>query len=794
MDDAWSVEASDDRRMRRLATAVAVALVWGLRRWQRAGASAPATAAGGSEQRRCGGSGSNGGRGRRAVMSRRGLQLRQRQQAALGGVGAEGFGSGGERLSGEGQAATSERGIHAPRVVYSAPAACCLPPACCELTYGGAMRRRLSFVDHAVLFLLAVVALPLADAQPWQVCGRGGNYTAGGTYETNVLGLISGLQTNATNSPDLFASGVVGNATEAVYGVLLCRGDVSVSDCNDCGTRAGQDIGRDICNRTKAAALVYNQCYVHFSDKDFLASTNNTGEVALYNANNITSADVAGYDRAVISLLNATARYAVENSTRPYFATAQRVGTDPGFLNMYSSAQCSPDQSPAQCLSCLDDLMGQWWKMFGLSTLGSRIVGSRCSLRSEVDNLFYTGSPMLLLRADGLAPEPATGTTAAKNKPASKILAIVMPIVAAAAILAAISICLWNMRNKRRSRKTEHFSQPDTPEDLESVKSILLPLSSLQVATDNFDESKKLGEGGFGAVYKGLLSGQEVAIKRLAKGSNQGLEEVKNELVLVAKLHHRNLVRLVGFCLEEGERLLVYEYMANKSLDTFLFDEERRRRLDWATRFKIIEGVARGLQYLHQDSQKRVIHRDMKASNILLDADMNPKIGDFGLARLFNQDQTRDITNHIVGTFGYMSPEYVLHGQYSMKSDVFSFGILVIEIVTGKCRNNGPNFSEQNEDILSIVWRHWSEGNTAEMIDYSLERSYPEEEVLKCVKIGLLCVQQNPTDRPTMADVLVLLNSDATSSLPAPTAYKSTFSFDESSGGNSETITQLSAR
>ncbi|KAG8099747.1 hypothetical protein GUJ93_ZPchr0013g34832 [Zizania palustris] len=660
--------------------------------------------------------------------------------------------------------------------------------------------RRSSFVDHAVL-LLTVVAVPLAAAQPWHVCGPGGNYTAGGTYETNLVELIQALQSNASfgtnsTSPTLYASSVIGNAPEAVYGVMLCRGDVSVSDCYDCGTRVGQDIGRDVCNRTKAAVFVYNQCYVHFSDEDFLASTNNTGEVPLYNSGNITSADVAGYDRAVISLLNATARYAVENSTRLYFATAKRVGTDPGFRNIYSTAQCWPDQSTAQCLSCLDDLVGKWWKTFvpRLNTLGSRIVGSRCSLRSEVDNPFYTGAPMLLQPADGLPPEPAPGTTAAKNKPASKILAIVMPIVAAAAILAAISICLWNMRNKRRLRKTEHFSQPDTPEDLESVKSILLPLSSLQVATDNFDESKKLGEGGFGAVYKGLLSGQEVAVKRLSKDSSQGLEEVKNELVLVAKLHHRNLVRLVGFCLEEGERLLVYEYMANKSLDIFLFDKEQRRRLDWATRFKIIEGVARGLQYLHQDSQKRVIHRDMKASNVLLDADMNPKIGDFGLARLFNQDQTRDVTNRIVGTFGYMSPEYVLHGQYSTKSDVFSFGILVIEIVTGRRRNNGPHFPEQNEDILSIVWRHWSEGNIAEMIDYSLERSYPQDEVLKCVKIGLLCVQQNPIDRPTMADVLVLLNSDATISLLAPTANKSTFSFDESSGGNSETITQLSAR
>ncbi|EAZ40169.1 hypothetical protein OsJ_24614 [Oryza sativa Japonica Group] len=268
----------------------------------------------------------------------------------------------------------------------------------------------------------------------------------------------------------------------------------------------------------------------------------------------------------------------------------------------------------------------------------------------------------------------------------------------------------------------------------------------------------------------------------MAKDSHQGLQELKNELILVAKLHHKNLVRLIGFCLEKGERLLVYEYMPNKSLDTHLFDTEQRKQLDWATRFKIIEGTARGLQYLHEDSQKKIIHRDMKASNILLDADMNPKIGDFGLAKLFAQDQTREVTSRIAGTFGYISPEYVMCGQYSTKSDVFSFGILVIEIVTGQRRNSGPYFSEQNGvDILSIVWRHWEEGTTAEMIDHSLGRNYNEAEVVKCINIGLLCAQQNPVDRPTMVDVMVLLNSDATCPLPVP-APRPTSSIDGSSG------------
>uniref|UniRef100_A0A0E0ECP1 non-specific serine/threonine protein kinase n=1 Tax=Oryza meridionalis TaxID=40149 RepID=A0A0E0ECP1_9ORYZ len=641
-------------------------------------------------------------------------------------------------------------------------------------------RRRSSSVVHAVLFFAAVV-LPLAATQPWPQCGSAGTYTAGSTYETNLEDLAVTLRANASSSPTLFASGALGSAPDTVYGLLLCRGDLSSSDCNDCGTYVLRDAG-PTCNRTKDAILVYNQCYAQFSDRgDFLAATNNSGVYSLLiSGTNISSADVAGYDRAVIELLNATVQYAVENSTR-LFATGQRVGTDPGFRNIYSMAQCSPDLSPALCRRCLDDLVGRWWKLFPLNGEGARVAGPRCYLRSELGSgPFYTGNPMVQLpvKADGLTPAPdvVPDITGGTNNSASKILVITLPTVTVA-IVAAISLCIWNVRKKRSLAR---YSRPDTTEDFESVKSGLLSLASLQVATDNFHKSKKIGEGGFGEVYQGLLSGQEVAVKRMAKDSHQGLQELKNELILVAKLHHKNLVRLVGFCLEKGERLLVYEYMPNKSLDTLLF--EQRKRLDWATRFKIIEGTARGLQYLHQDSQKKIVHRDMKASNILLDADMNPKIGDFGLAKLFAQDQTREVTSRIAGTFGYMPPEYVMCGQYSTKSDVFSFGILVIEIVTGQRRNSGPYFSEQNGvDILSIVWRHWEEGTTAEMIDHSLGRNYNEAEVVKCINIGLLCVQQNPVDRPTMADVMVLLNSDATCSLPAP-APRPTSLIDGSSG------------
>ncbi|KAG5235591.1 G-type lectin S-receptor serine/threonine-protein kinase [Salix suchowensis] len=176
-------------------------------------------------------------------------------------------------------------------------------------------------------------------------------------------------------------------------------------------------------------------------------------------------------------------------------------------------------------------------------------------------------------------------------------------------------------------------------------------MSTIAHATDTFSDTNKLGEGGFGPVYKGILiGGQQIAVKRLSKSSGQGLDEFKNEVMLIAKLQHRNLVKLLGCCVHEDERMLIYEYMPNKSLDFFIFDQTRRKLLDWRKRINIIGGIARGLLYLHQDSRLRIIHRDIKPSNILVDEELNPKISDFGLARMFGGDQTEAKTNRVVGT------------------------------------------------------------------------------------------------------------------------------------------------
>ncbi|CAN1198582.1 G-type lectin S-receptor-like serine/threonine-protein kinase At1g61370 [Linum perenne] len=299
--------------------------------------------------------------------------------------------------------------------------------------------------------------------------------------------------------------------------------------------------------------------------------------------------------------------------------------------------------------------------------------------------------------------------------------------------VAALVLCLiiWKKRRVKPKGKTENYSgsstqrlnymQKGNPDEQESFELPMFDLESIEFATNGFDISNLLGRGGFGPVYLGKLpDGKIVAIKRLSTSSGQGADEFKNEIMLISKLQHRNLVRLLGCCVDGLEKMLIYEFMPNKSLDTYLFDSTKKAELDWPIRMNIIHGIARGLLYLHRDSLLRIIHRDLKVSNILLDEKMNPKISDFGLARIFEGTQDLASTHKVVGTLGYMSPEYLLAGMFSDKSDVFSFGVLLLEIVS-----------------------------------------------------GLLCVQDHATDRPTMAAVVSMLSGEM--SLPRPNQPTFTF-------------------
>ncbi|XP_056848301.1 G-type lectin S-receptor-like serine/threonine-protein kinase At1g61360 [Raphanus sativus] len=351
-------------------------------------------------------------------------------------------------------------------------------------------------------------------------------------------------------------------------------------------------------------------------------------------------------------------------------------------------------------------------------------------------------------------------------------------------VVSAISLCMfiilglaafwcWRYRLKQNG---EARVAMETSEDswksslkLQDVSGLnFFEMHTIQTATDNFSISNKLGQGGFGTVYKGKLEdGKEIAIKRLSSTSVEGTEEFMNELKLISKLQHRNLVRLLGYCIEGEEKLLVYEFMVNKSLDTFLFDLKKKLEIDWPKRFNIIQGIARGLVYLHRDSFLRVVHRDLKASNILLDEKMNPKISDFGLARMFQGTQNQDSTGRVFGTLGYMSPEYAWTGTFSEKSDIYSFGVLMLEIISGK-EISSFSYGKENKNLLAHAWESWSETGGVELLDQDIADSESDsvEAVMRCVQISLLCVQHQAMDRPNIKQVVTMLTSKM--DLPKP--------------------------
>ncbi|CAA0307261.1 unnamed protein product [Arabidopsis thaliana] len=327
-------------------------------------------------------------------------------------------------------------------------------------------------------------------------------------------------------------------------------------------------------------------------------------------------------------------------------------------------------------------------------------------------------------------------------------------------ILVFAAIMLWRYRAKQNDAWKNGFER----QDVSGVN--FFEMHTIRTATNNFSPSNKLGQGGFGPVYKGkLVDGKEIGVKRLASSSGQGTEEFMNEITLISKLQHRNLVRLLGYCIDGEEKLLIYEFMVNKSLDIFIFDPCLKFELDWPKRFNIIQGIARGLLYLHRDSRLRVIHRDLKVSNILLDDRMNPKISDFGLARMFQGTQYQDNTRRVVGTLGYMSPEYAWAGLFSEKSDIYSFGVLMLEIISGK-RISRFIYGDESKGLLAYTWDSWCETGGSNLLDRDLTDTCQAFEVARCVQIGLLCVQHEAVDRPNTLQVLSMLTS--ATDLPVP--------------------------
>ncbi|XP_009608510.1 probable LRR receptor-like serine/threonine-protein kinase At1g56140 isoform X1 [Nicotiana tomentosiformis] len=332
---------------------------------------------------------------------------------------------------------------------------------------------------------------------------------------------------------------------------------------------------------------------------------------------------------------------------------------------------------------------------------------------------------------------------------------LIVGIVVGVGVISFISVFavyyLIQKRKRRQALEDEEFLGID-------ARPYTFSYSELRAATADFNPSNKLGEGGFGPVYKGTLEdGRVVAVKQLSVASHQGKSQFVAEIATISAVQHRNLVKLYGCCIEGDKRSLVYEYLENKSLDQALFGSGSLY-LDWPIRFQICLGVAKGLAYLHEESRVRVVHRDVKASNILLDSDLNPKISDFGLAKLYDDKKTH-INTRVAGTIGYLAPEYAMRGHLTEKADVFGFGVVALEIVSGR-PNSDSSLEEERIYLLEWAWQLHENNRETEIVDANLSE-FDENEVRKVIGIALLCTQTSPALRPSMSRVIAMLTGDA---------------------------------
>ncbi|KAK7342839.1 hypothetical protein VNO80_25795 [Phaseolus coccineus] len=302
---------------------------------------------------------------------------------------------------------------------------------------------------------------------------------------------------------------------------------------------------------------------------------------------------------------------------------------------------------------------------------------------------------------------------------------------------------------------------PDIDEELSGIQNVrIFTYKELKVASDNFSQSNKIGQGGFGSVYKGLLKdGKLAAIKVLSEESTQGVKEFMTEINVISEIEHENLVKLYGCCVEGKNRILVYNFLENNSLaQTLLGSGHSSNTFDWKTRSKICIGIARGLSYLHEEVKPHIVHRDIKASNILLDKNFTPKISDFGLAKLIPSYMTH-VSTRVAGTIGYLAPEYALRGHLTRKADIYSFGVLLVEIVSGRCHTN-TRLPIGEQFLLETTWELYKQRELVGLVDASLDGYFDAEEACTFLKVGLLCTQDTSKLRPPMSSVVKMLTGE----------------------------------
>ncbi|PPS17980.1 hypothetical protein GOBAR_AA02609 [Gossypium barbadense] len=558
-----------------------------------------------------------------------------------------------------------------------------------------------------------------------------------------------------------FAFNEAGKPPDKIYVLSQCMNDLSSVECAQCFARISNIL--PACFPTTGGRVYLDGCFIRANNYSFYREVTADGDI------NRCSDDVDTNEDFKMVLRDMLPRMVHKAPDKKGFALFQesRNGT-----TVHGMAQCWKILDKEMCSSCLADAVDLVFRC--VPSKEGRALNAGCFLRYSTYDFGHD-----------------TNAGAVRYAIISFIIYIFLTAVVCT-LAVAIGLRLGKMAYKQMNPRREwKGKEVDLAALDQAMKFLQFKFSTLEKATDCFNEANKLGSGGYGEVFKGTLpDGREIAVKRLYVNGRNRSREIYNEMDVISKAQHKNLVRCLGGCFTIIENFLVYEYLANKSLDGILFgklqisilkqngdcfdgpwkkDPEKKKELDWGKRQKIIMGTAEGLEFLHKGCEVRIIHRDIKASNILLDIKFRPKIADFGLARLCSRDSDRIslVNNTVAGTFGYMAPEYIAKGRLTEKVDVYSFGVLMLEIISG-VKNTKIESDNYFETLVTDAWRHFQSNTTTKIIDESLNSEDQIEEIKRQIQLGLLCTQAEPTLRPNMSKVLQILRHKDMD-LPSPT-------------------------
>lgn len=606
------------------------------------------------------------------------------------------------------------------------------------------MKEKAIMISKAMIIITMVILL-LPDALFAEPRAQKVKLMCGNQPEHNTTLFVPNFVATMENiSAQMRVSGFglaeMGSGPDKNYGLAQCYGDLSLVDCVLCYAEARTVLPQ--CYPVNGGRIYLDGCFMRAENYSFYEEY--AGPNDRVECGNITRPDSA-FRLSVTQAVSQAVSAAESNNG---YGRAQVSVAGRRNESAYVLADCWRAINASGCRACLENA-------------SASISGC---LPSSQGRALNTGCFMRYSDTNFLNPVPRNGSSR------GRVIAIVIASISAAVVVtlgALIGSYMWKTRIIEKKRKGDAGKLVKTLHD----KSLNFKHSTLEKATDSFDEANKLGQGGFGTVYKGVLpDGREIAVKRLFFNNKHRAADFYNEVNMISSVEHKNLVRLLGCSCSGPESLLVYEFLPNKSLDRFIFDSSKGKGLNWEKRFEIIIGTAEGLVYLHENTKTRIIHRDIKASNILLDSRLRAKIADFGLARSFQEDKSH-ISTAIAGTLGYMAPEYLAHGQLTEKVDVYSFGVLLLEIVSGR-QNNRSKAAEYTDSLITIAWKHFQQRTVEELFDPNLmlhnySTTNIKNEIIQVVHVGLLCTQEIPSLRPTISKALLMLVGKE--HLPAPT-------------------------